>query len=71
MKATITSRENEQITVECENGAQIQLPVFACEGTPEVGKRIMFRAVVLQAQDAGEIDFAKELINEILQGTES
>ncbi|MCR4278823.1 MAG: hypothetical protein NUV81_02885 [bacterium] len=71
MKATVVLIEDGNCILECEDGKRIQLPFFVLEGTPEVGKKVEFRAVVLQAQNAGQIDFAKDLINEILQESES
>lgn len=68
-KARIERVEHGLASLSFEDGTQADVPLRLFEGTPEPGKDVAFRAVVLGAADVGDTDFAKELINEILAGT--
>ncbi len=66
LHATVLTIEGDQVTLSCDDGQLVKLPLAACEGMPKVGSQIRLWATVLGSEDAGRQDLARELLNEIL-----
>ncbi len=67
-KATITLVTSDRITLACDDGQTLTLPVSSFEGTPKIGLEVVIVVAVLGDEVAGHTKLAHDLLNELLKG---